>query len=186
MDDKEKLEKFARNTAGRALHDPFSWDELRAHLDEWGDDWRIVWQSIPTDGVFDSLYGETGKYEAFVYEGALYVRSADGSGQKIWEDLSDEETVTWLVENPPFDELTAIADLYEHAQGVSAGASPWLLFQYLIGTAVTTQGMGLNSLMGIGKDDGAYLGRALESWGNHDDTAEPYIELILMYGGEEG
>lgn len=187
MDDKQKraIEKFARNTVGKDLHEPMAVDDIRTILDERGDEWRLVWESIPTDGVFDSLYAEAGKYEAFLYDAQyLLVRQADRPGIKSW--FQEDDALTWMIENPPFEELVPIATLFTHSQGIVAGASPWLLFQYVIGTAVTTQGMGLNSLMGIGHDDGKYLGEALASWGEHEATAVPYIELLLMFGGEEG
>lgn len=186
MDDRTKamLEKFARNTKGRELHEPMPIEDLITILDEQGDNWKMVWESVPTDGVFDSLYGEAGKHEAMMYENVLLVRTAFTPGVKSW--AREDDVLTWLVENPPFEELVAIADLFEHSRGIEGGKSPWLLFQYIIGVAVTTQGMGLNSLMGIGKEDGAFLGRALEAWGSYDGTAEPYLELLLVEGAEEG
>lgn len=160
-------------------------DDLREQLDNAGDEWRTVWMFANTDETFDDLYIESGVgYEAMLHEDVLLVRTKSPATGKRWVIESDE--IKWLSENPPFDNLVSIAALYEHSQGIQAGASPWLLFQYLIGTAVTSQGMGLNSLMGIGYEDAKYLGEALVAFGENDRVASSYIELLLMFGAEEG
>jgi len=188
MDDREKIEKFARNTKGKEMHTPMPVDEVRSILIEQGDNWRTVWESIPTDGIFDSLYNgndlDGSRYEALVYEGELLVRESINNGAPFW--YWEDDKLTWLLEHPPFPNLIPIATLFTHSHGIEAGASPWLLFQYVIGTAVTSQGMGLNSLMGIGSEDAMFLGRALAAWGEFHDVAEPYVELLLEAGGEEG
>lgn len=174
------LQKYAINRIGHDIHEEINEEHLYEILVEMGANWKIVWESIPTDGVFDALYAENPAYEAFLYYDKIYERY-----EGEWAAPSSD-VMEWLIYHPPFDCCTFVADLFLHSQGVSAGASPWLLFQYIIGAAITSQGMGLNSLMGIGANDGIMLGRALEAWGDYTDIVDPYIGLLIEYGAEEG
>lgn len=174
------LRKHAINVHGPMIHEPMACDKLMEILTDMHDDWKIVWESIPSDSTFDMLYALNLKYDAFLYNNDVYELRGG-----VWQE-PDADVLEWLLENPPFDVCVKIVDLYIYSRGLSAGASPWLLFQYITGMAVTSQGMGLTSLMGIGGSDGIMLGRALEAWGEYTDVIEPYTDLIIEHGGEEG
>lgn len=168
------------------LHEPFHWAELVELLDYAGDQWRQkIWSAIPTDPVFDSIYADVAERHrkpVFMYGNLLYIRDEDGS----WgHPLEGKDVANWIEENPPFTECDHVAMLLEHSRGIEAGSNPWVLFQYIIGMAVTTQGMGLNSLMGVGEKDAYYLGKALEAWGSYPEIVEPYTELLIETGGWE-
>jgi hypothetical protein len=177
--DHDKFEQIARKLDTPVIHT----DTLRQILDELDDDWHYAWQAITTDDNFDGLYRH-GEYDAFIHNQILFVRETLNGDEWFW--VFETDPLEWMLEHPPFKELGPISTLFMHSRGIEAGASPWLLFQYLIGTAVTTQGMGLNSLMGIGSEDATFLGRALEAWGRYEAQADPYIELLLTMGAEEG
>lgn len=188
---KRRLEKHATNIVGPKIHNPMFEEDLLELLNAAGDKWKkTIWEPIPTDAVFDQLYAQAGKFEAFIYEVAngphvLFERKRSDFDQAklYWE--TDQGILDWVLENPPFECCVVIADLYNYAAGVGAGQSPWLLYQYIVGIAATSQGMGLNSLMNIGIHDAVYLGRALEAYGEYADIVSPYTELILEFGGGE-
>jgi hypothetical protein len=160
------------------------YEEVRAILLEVGDKWReLVWEPLSTDGNFDQLYHAD--RDAFLYNRRVFVRVEEHPIKALTWQI-EPDVIGWMMDNPPCDECKPIAELYLYAKGISAGASPWLLFQYIIGVAQTSQGMGLNSLMGIGDNDAVILGDALIAWGNLRYIVEPFIDLILEHGGEEG
>lgn len=179
-DEQKVVRMFGKLAANRELpkiHEPMDPTDLLDILNERGEAWRVVWESIPTDSVFDALYAESAKYEAFLYEGQIFERVTSDDGMVEWE--IDIDVFDWLIEHVPFDPCVAIADLYQFSAGIEAEKQPWLLFQYVIGVAVTTQGAGLNSLMDIGVSDAVMLGRALEAWGEYADVVEPYLNLLI-------
>jgi hypothetical protein len=184
MSEDEKIEKIKINLASDTPHEQIKPEILCDILDESGDNWRWqVWHPIPASQVFDSLYAGSGRYAAFLYFEVLF--EYDKEEEEWTYDDSTDFIHEWLVDHPPFPELESIAALYEYSRGLSTVASPWLLLQYITGIAVTSQGMGLNSLMGIGPEDAKLLGPALSAWGEFHDVAHAYIELIMMYGEDE-
>lgn len=181
---KRGLENISNTIKNRDIHEDMEPEAVYEILIEQGSNWRVVWESIPTDLMFDNLYSENRDYTAFIYNGGVFwLRDAGDDRGPTWE--YDTDVREWLLDHPPFKELTPIASLYEFGKGMESGKNPWLLFQYIVGTAVTSQGMGLNSLMGLGTEETLILGRALCTWGLCNDTATTYLELLLEHGAEE-
>lgn len=171
------------------FQDPVSFTEFFTALKRYGANWEQLWERAHTDSVFEELYSDRRlSRPMFIYNSIdgpiLFVFDDEAEDGERWTFYAQKDIVVWLVGNPPHTQLVAIASLYFYASGMEAGANPWLLFQYVTGIAKTSQGMGLNSLMGIGSGEARYLGKALVAYSDNDQDVENYVELLLDYGGE--
>jgi hypothetical protein len=150
--------------------------KLLAELAEAGNDWRSsVWTTLDTLGVFDDTYMADG-WEAFCHNNIVYWRDSDS---RLWN--FEMEVIDFLKENPPNEECKAVLELHEYAAGIGPSSDPWLLFQYVVGIAATTQSMGLASLMGITEQECLYLGDAIYGYGSKASIVHPYVELLLSF-----
>lgn len=140
-----------------------------------GEHWRSFWAKLDTDGVFEYLFDNV---PAFLHNGYIH----KWNGQE-WANPK-HDVKDWILEHAGYADCGDTALLYEHSQGIEEGSNPWMLFQYITGIAQTTQGMGLNSLMGAGETDTLILGKALMEYSYHRAAVEGFVELILMHGGE--
>lgn len=145
-----------------------------------------LYGNLESDATFADTYGDpffgnkwaVGPPEpAFIYRHTLYTRHINGS----WEGHNGEEIIEWLVDNPPFRPLDTIADLYAHDKYIDSESSPWLLFQYIVGIAETTQSWQLTKLIPVGVNDAVKLGNALKAWGGERGYVHSYVELLLEY-----
>jgi hypothetical protein len=157
--------------SGRIIDEPAV---MLVELTELGGHWRKLWSELDTEPSFDDAYMADG-WDAFLHNGAIYWRQERGG-----EWTFELNVYEWLLENPPDEECDAIAQLYLYSKGIDTG-SPFVLFQYIVGIAVTTQGMGLTSLMGISEQDGAYLGPAITGYSKNAAVVHAYIELLMSY-----
>ncbi len=175
MDYMQKMQKLKVNVTRDAMFDPSIVLDM---LEEAGSKWRVIWEELPTDGIFDNLYADSGKYAAFIYQGALLERRKIEPGVYEWMPSTGNGVAEWLLDNPPFECCVAIEDLYNYAQNLLEGHSPWLLFLMMTGYQTIEE---IEPLLGIGNNDAVYIGRALEAWGDYADVIDPYIRLILSY-----
>lgn len=158
--------------SGRVVDEPL---KLLAELSQAGSDWRKVWSSLETLGVFDDTYMADG-WEAFCHNHVVYWRDAETQRWTFEMDVVD-----FLKDNPPNEECLAVLRLHEYAAGTEQGSDPWLLFQYVTGIAATTQSIGLTSLMGISEQESVLLGAALYGYGSKPSIVHPYVELLLSF-----
>jgi hypothetical protein len=68
-----------------------------------------------------------------------------------------------------------------YAAGIFWYTDPWLLFQYIVGIAATSQSIGLAKLMGISEEECIYLGSAISAYGNKPSIVQPYVELLMSF-----
>ena len=154
---------------------------LTTMLDQAGPGWRVIWEELPTDQIFDNLYSIAGKYEAFMYQGALFERQGVDLGIYVWEPTDGSNVVEWILDNPPFECCVVITDLYRYAENMQADYSPWLLFLELVYGNVEGR---CTTPVPIGGNDGVFIGQSLVVWGEYADVIDPYIKLILAYTGQ--
>jgi hypothetical protein len=175
----KKIEKLRVNMTREAMFDPHIVLDM---LEEAGKDWRVIWEELPSNQIFDQLYAQSGKYEAFIYQDALFERRAREPDVYFWEPNDGPETIAeWILDNPPFECCVAIADLYRYASGVKAMFSPWLIFLAMAGYSVKQEVTSVN----IGGNDATFLGNALAAWGEYADVIFPYINLILHFTDQD-
>jgi hypothetical protein len=206
MDFSAQLEAFQQNidAHNRGVTPIQSW-ELISILNDIGDRWRVAWEMMPRDQVFDSLYAYRGNdsKRPFLFRRdphdvsthAIICWDEDNPGEPTWWPYEGpQQIVDWLVEIPPFIEMTPIAALYEHARGIEKKASPWVLMMGMIGQRpiervhetvaigdIHVGAVDLYDLMPIGDNDGLPLAQALQAWALSTEIARSYIHLIDAY-----
>lgn len=157
-------------------------EDILEKLHEEPANWRHIWSMADSDPAFDAIYENESRRNA-VMEFLVKGRVIYFDKRNLrWDIEADPEL--WLTENAP-PSCTNIANLYDYSKGIRSDKSPWLLFQYVTGMAQTTQGMGLNSLMGIGTGDAEVLAGALDEWAADREVVDQYVELLMMFGGSE-
>lgn len=184
MDSETKMAKLLVNINRPQHFDPHIVQDM---LDELGDRWRVLWEELPTDQNFDSLYGANARYEAFIYKSVLFERKTIEPERKVWEateprnEMSDDNfTVEWLLDNTPFECCVPIADLYRYAKGLNVGHSPWALFLRITGY-YDSEIFNADDSLPIGGNDAISIGAATATWGEYADVVDGYIELIRHY-----
>lgn len=180
MDEVRKmLDKVKINGERPSLFEPH---DVLSMLTDAGDDWRIIWEELPTLTIFDALYAKPAKFDAFIYRDAFYERRLTGdlAGSYYWDIFFEEGELflDWILDHPPFDCCVPVADLFRHAQQLEPECSPWRLFEHVAGYREAEVAA---TMLGIGGNDAVTLGRALESWGEYADVVDPYIQLINHY-----
>jgi hypothetical protein len=151
-------------------------EELAAAGDEWR---RTIWSELNTLGVFDDAYMADG-WDAFCHNNIIYWRrDEDDEDGGRW--TFDPRPIEFLTENPPDEDCAAVLALFEYSHGLEENVGPWMLFQYIVGIAATTQGIGLSPLMGITERDASYLGPAITAYGNSASIVQSYVELLLSF-----
>lgn len=180
MDLERMIDKVKVNGARDAMFEPY---EVYNMLVDAGEDWRIIWEELPTLGLFDHLYAESGNFSAFIYQDTFFERKHAGTiatDEYYWEIFTQEGQlfIDWILDHPPFDCCVAIADLYRHAQNMQAECSPWVLFENITGYRHDDD---VTPYLNIGVSDAVMIGRALECWGEFADVVDPYIHLLIHY-----
>ena len=160
-----------KDISSRVVDEPV---KLLEELAEAGNEWRSVWMTLETLGVFDDAYMADG-WEAFCHNGLVYWRDAESKRWGLETDALD-----FLKDNPPNDECRAVLRLHEYAAGIAVG-DPWLLFQYIVGIAATSQTMSLVTLMNCPEDECIFLGAAIHGYGSKPSIVHPYVELLLSF-----
>lgn len=206
MDYSAQLEAFERNVeAHKRGATPIEPYELIGVLNDIGDRWRVAWEMMPRDQVFDSLYAYRGNdsKRPFLFrkdpnDASTHAIIAWDEGSVTeptwWPYEGPQQIVDWLIEIPPFIEMTPIAALYEHARGVVKTASPWVLMMGIIGQRpieriegtvaigdIHVGAVDLYGLLPIGDNDGLPLAQALQAWALATEIGSSYIHLIDAY-----
>ncbi len=187
MDSYAKMEKAAVNHGRPEMFSPEQVHELMEHA---GKDWRVVWEELPTDALFDQLYALAGRWEVFIYQSTLFERKVEDPQELMarfyWEtDSGDDSVLEWIIEHPPFECCVPIADLYQYGRNLNPETSPWLLFELIAGYKHANDPWDAHDLLPIGGNDASYVGNALVQWGTHADVIEPFIQLISRFSLDE-
>lgn len=183
MDTEAKVAKLIVNVSRPEHFDPTIVLDM---LEEYNDKWRTIWEELPTDQIFDSLYGANAKYEAFIYQGVLFERRAMDPAEFSWERHEvasvydgSNAVVEWLLDHAPFECCVPIADLYRYAQGFIVEDNPWNMFLVFTGY----RGNPEEGFTALGSNDAVPFGRAITMWGEYADVVDGYISLLRHYSG---
>lgn len=181
MEDIEKmLEKVKVNGQRPALFEPY---EVLPMIQDAGEDWRIIWEELPTLSLFDHLYAVPDKYTAFIYQDTFFEYRLTNELTCEWVMFTQEGQLflDWILDHPPFDCCVPVADLFRHSQNIEIAFSPWTLFEHITGYV---GGDVAQTLLSVGGNDAVTLGRALEAWGEYADIVDPFIQLVNHYANE--
>jgi hypothetical protein len=183
-------------------------EELASILDDIGERWRVAWEMMPRDQIFDSLYAfrADDSKRPFLYR----KDPADVSTHAIinfdppdyeegepywWPHQGPKKIVEWLIDNPPFSELEPIAELYQEARGLTTPATAWVLLMAIIGQRpieyspeialvvgdIHVGGIDMIDLMPVGENETLVLAKAMLSYSLSPEVAKSYIHLIDAY-----
>src|SRR4051812_1018970 len=128
---------------------PIEAEELCGILNDIGPRWRNAWEKMPRDLIFDSLYAFRGEQDESMRPFLFRQDPADSSTHAViaWESPTGHvdyegawmpnkgpaEIVEWMIDHPPFEEMTPIAELYQYSKGITNSRSPWVLLMALLG-----------------------------------------------------
>jgi hypothetical protein len=188
---------------------PISDWELCAILNDIGPRWRVAWEMMPRDQIFDSLYAFRGDKDDSKRPFLFRKDPADSSTHAViaWEDpvgtmdngnwapnTGPQEVVDWLIEHPPFIEMTPIAALYEYSRGIEPTKNPWVLMMAVLGVRSIAKinqsvyvddfhvgGVDLFDALPLEDNDTLPFAQALLAWALSIEVAQNYVHLIDAY-----
>lgn len=199
---KKNLDAHAR---GKTKIDPH---ELVDILNDLGIRWRIAWEEMPRDQVFDNLYARIVSIDKRPF---LFRQDPDDTTTHsiiYWDDdtwnatTGLSELLEWLIDCPPRNSVAAISNLYSYARNIERTKSPWVMLAAMTGerklqiaphnagavvvgdTSVDRGFIQLDELFPIGIEDACYLGAALTTWYIQSDIASAYIHLVDSYDAQ--
>jgi hypothetical protein len=197
----------AHNRGATPIH---SW-ELCSILNDIGPRWRVAWEMMPRDQIFDALYAfrppsmkdeEPEDMRPFLFR----QDPANSSTHAViaWDEAQPEPAwmpnegpqgiVDWLNEHPPFPEMEPIAELYQYSNGITPTKSPWVLMMALLGVRSMAKinksvyiddfhvgGVDLFEALPLADNDTLPFAQALRAWALSIEVAQNYVHLIDAY-----
>jgi hypothetical protein len=190
----------AHNRGATPIHD----QELCSILNDIGPQWRVAWEMMPRDQIFDSLYAFRGENDESKRPFLFRQDPANSETHAViaWDDESDswmpnrepEAIVDWLIDHPPFKEMEPIAELYQYSKGIVTHKSPWVLMMALVGVRAMAKinqsvyiddfhvgGVDLFEALPLADNDTLPFAQALRAWALSIEVSQNYVHLIDAY-----
>lgn len=186
----------AHNRGAQQIH---AW-ELSSILDDIGSRWRVAWEMMPRDQIFDSLYAfrPDDSYRPFLFrqdpaDADTHAVIAYDEDEKWYPHLGPQAIIDWLIDNPPFSEVEPVAELYQYAKGLELQNSPWVLWMALIGqrpiivkdTILVADmhlgGIDMFNLIPLGENGTLPFAKAMTAYALSPEVSQSYIHLIDAY-----
>jgi len=190
---------------------PIEAHELCGILNDIGSQWRTAWEMMPRDQIFDSLYAFRGEKDKSKRPFLFRQDPADSSTHAViafddspydidrpegaWmPNTGPEAIVNWMIDNPPFTEMAAIAELYQYSKGITPMKSPWVLMMALLGVRSMAKingsvyvddfhvgGVDLFDALPLADNDTQPFANALLAWSFSVEISQSYVHLIDAY-----
>jgi len=188
---------------------PITAIELCSILNDIGSQWRVAWEMMPRDQIFDSLYAfrDDDSMRPFLFRQdpadssthAVIALDYNTDPESWMPNEGPQGIVDWLNEHPPFPEMEPIAELYQYSNGITPTKSPWVLMMALLGVRSMSKingsvyvddfhvgGVDLFEALPLADNDTLPFAQALRAWALSIEVAQNYVHLIDAYDSHIG